>query len=100
MFGLLMNWMKANKILPQISDTERQALEAGKGFYDYPADGKKHLWSELIQHALDDRPDPWERVDQPARAGSVELTRQFASYATALVASWPVPGPQDLPRTD
>ncbi|WP_029919294.1 acyl-CoA dehydrogenase [Nevskia soli] len=34
MFGLLMNWMKANKILPQISDTERQALEAGKVWID------------------------------------------------------------------
>jgi len=34
MFGLLMNWMKANKILPQISDTERQALEAGSVWID------------------------------------------------------------------
>lgn len=34
MFALLMNWMKANKILPQISDTERQALEAGKVWID------------------------------------------------------------------
>jgi len=34
MFGLLMNWMKANKILPQISDTERQALEAGQVWID------------------------------------------------------------------
>ena len=34
MFGLLMNWMKANKILPQISDTERQALEAGNVWID------------------------------------------------------------------
>jgi acyl-CoA dehydrogenase len=29
-----MNWMKANKILPQISDTERQALEAGTVWID------------------------------------------------------------------
>lgn len=34
MFGLLMNWMKSNKILPQISDTERQALEAGSVWID------------------------------------------------------------------
>lgn len=34
MFGLLMNYMKANKILPQISDTERQALEAGSVWID------------------------------------------------------------------
>ena len=48
MFGLLMNWMKANKILPQISDTERQALEAGKvwidgGFFAGNPDFKKIL---------------------------------------------------------
>lgn len=34
MFAMLMNWMKANKILPQISDTERQALEAGSIWID------------------------------------------------------------------
>ncbi len=34
MFGLLMKHMKANKILPQISDTERQALEAGSVWID------------------------------------------------------------------
>ena len=34
MFSLLMKFMKANKILPQISDTERQALEAGTVWID------------------------------------------------------------------
>src|SRR5581483_2925109 len=34
MFSLLMKWMKANRILPQISDTERQALEAGHVWID------------------------------------------------------------------
>ena len=34
MFSLMMKWMKANKILPQISDTERQALEAGNVWID------------------------------------------------------------------
>lgn len=34
MFSLLMNWMKANHILPKISDTERQALEAGSVWID------------------------------------------------------------------
>jgi len=34
MFALLMNWMKSNKMLPQISDTERQALEAGTVWID------------------------------------------------------------------
>ncbi|HUR42235.1 MAG TPA: acyl-CoA dehydrogenase [Verrucomicrobiae bacterium] len=34
MFAALMRFMKANKILPQISDTERQALEAGSVWID------------------------------------------------------------------
>ncbi|MDB5986734.1 MAG: acyl-CoA dehydrogenase, partial [Nevskia sp.] len=34
MFALLMKWMKANKILPNISDTERLALEAGSIWID------------------------------------------------------------------
>lgn len=34
MFSLLMKWMRDNKILPQISDTERQALEAGDVWID------------------------------------------------------------------
>lgn len=34
MFAALMKFMKANKVLPQISDTERQALEAGTVWVD------------------------------------------------------------------
>lgn len=36
MFSALMKWMQAKKILPQISDTERQALEAGAVWIDGP----------------------------------------------------------------
>ncbi|MBV8062095.1 MAG: acyl-CoA dehydrogenase, partial [Nevskia sp.] len=54
MFAVLMNWMKANKILPQISDTERQALEAGKvwidgGFFAGNPDFKKILTENYNQ---------------------------------------------------
>ncbi len=34
MFSLLMKWMQAKKLLPNISDTERQALEAGDVWID------------------------------------------------------------------
>ncbi|PKM22034.1 MAG: acyl-CoA dehydrogenase [Gammaproteobacteria bacterium HGW-Gammaproteobacteria-14] len=34
MFALLLNWMRDHQILPQISDTERQALEAGDVWID------------------------------------------------------------------
>ena len=48
MFALLMKWMQAQKMLPQISDTERQALEAGTvwidgGFFSGNPDFKKIL---------------------------------------------------------
>jgi predicted nucleotidyltransferase len=42
-------------------------------------------WRGLIQSAIDDRPDPWERVGRPARTGSVEPTRRFVEYALSLV---------------
>jgi hypothetical protein len=38
-------------------------------------------WSELIQKALADRPDPWTKVGQPASAEAVEQTLAFADYA-------------------
>jgi hypothetical protein len=47
-------------------------------------------WADLIQLALDDRPDPWERFGKPARRGTVEPTRRFVEYATALASSYPV----------
>lgn len=34
MFDKLMHWMQANEVLPRISDTERQALEAGDVWID------------------------------------------------------------------
>jgi len=44
-------------------------------------------WTELIQRALDDRPDPWKRVSKPARSGSVEPTLEFARYAEDLAGA-------------
>lgn len=52
--------------------------------------GRDHLdpeWTGLIQQALDDRPDPWQRVGKPARRGSVAPTKRFAGYAEDLAAS-------------
>jgi hypothetical protein len=41
-------------------------------------------WSDLIQGALDDRPEPWVRVHQPARLGTVDRTWAFIEYTQAL----------------
>ena len=41
------------------------------------------VWASLIQRAIDDRPDPWDRVHQSAEAELVARTRAFASYAAS-----------------
>lgn len=38
-------------------------------------------WAELVQDALDDRPDPWRRVRQPASVEAAKRTLAFADYA-------------------
>lgn len=38
-------------------------------------------WRSLVQHALDERPDPWLRVHQPADAELVTRTSAFIAYA-------------------
>ena len=45
-------------------------------------------WSTLIQRALDDRPDPWERVHQRADPESVERTLAFIDYALAVTGTY------------
>jgi hypothetical protein len=42
-------------------------------------------WRALIQRALDDRPDPWERVHQPADPELVEQTVAFVDYSVGLL---------------
>lgn len=43
-------------------------------------------WASLIQQALDDRPDPWKRVRQPADPKLVARTLEFADYAASSAA--------------
>ena len=41
-------------------------------------------WANLIQRALDDRPDPWARVHQPAEPEAIDRTLAFVDYAMTL----------------
>jgi hypothetical protein len=43
-------------------------------------------WTSLIRAAVDDRPDPWARVRQPADETRAALTLAFAQYAVADAA--------------
>jgi hypothetical protein len=38
-------------------------------------------WTSLIQRALDDRPDPWRRVHEPADAETIERTLAFVDWS-------------------
>jgi predicted nucleotidyltransferase len=44
-------------------------------------------WSPLIRQALDDRPEPWKRVHQPARREVIDRTLEFAAYASRKAAT-------------
>jgi hypothetical protein len=46
-------------------------------------------WAPLIQHALDDRPDPWLRVHRPADSALVAETWRFVDYALAYARAIP-----------
>jgi hypothetical protein len=38
-------------------------------------------WRSLIGWALDDRPDPWTKVDEPADSARIRRTHEFMGYA-------------------
>jgi predicted nucleotidyltransferase len=59
--------------------SKREALQWAKETLDVE-------WSDLIQGALDDRPEPWLRVHRSARPGTVDTTWDFIEYAQAVAA--------------
>ena len=44
-------------------------------------------WASLIQRALDDRPEPWLRVHEPADPEVIDRTLAFVDYALNEAAS-------------
>lgn len=48
-------------------------------------------WAGLVRRALDDRPDPWLRVYQPAEPADIRRTLAFVDYALAATVSLPAP---------
>jgi len=43
-------------------------------------------WAPLIRWALEDRPDPWTKVREPADPALLRRTRQFIDYAAGWSA--------------
>src|SRR3546814_4507718 len=56
----------------------RMGKKAGKGFYDYPADGKKRLWPELAQHFP-------VKAEQPALADVIKRSEEHTSELQSLM---------------
>lgn len=81
MFQQVMNWMRDNKILPQISDTERQALEAGDVWIDGQFFGGKVDFEKILAENYDSLPEHEQAfIDGPVEellkmADSYELSR-------------------------
>lgn len=81
MFNKLMHWMQENKILPQISDTEREALQAGDVWIDGQFFGGKVDFEAILKENYNQLP-PHEQafLDGPveellAMCDSYELSR-------------------------
>lgn len=60
-----------------VEDLERLGKKAGKGFYDYPDDGKKSLWPGLAEAfpVADEQPEVDEIVKRMMYVQSVETAR-------------------------
>ena len=62
-----------------VEDLDRKGKRFGKGFYDYPADAKKHLWPGLAEHfpVSDDQPDIEELKKRLLNIQALETARCF-----------------------
>lgn len=89
MFGMLMKWMRDNKILPQISDTERQALEAGHVWVEGELFGGNPDFDRMLNEAYHQLPPeeqafldgPVEELLQMVDAYKVSRTRELPEQA-------------------
>ena len=86
MFNLLMNWMRDNKILPQISDTERQALEAGDVWIDGQFFGGKVDFEKILAENYDQLPEHEQAyIDGPVE----ELLKRADAYTLSRTRKLP-----------
>ena len=80
MFALLMNFMKAKRMLPQISDTERQALEAGSVWIDGDIFAGNPDFAKVLAEPYDKlSPEEQAFLDGPAE----ELCKMIDRYTIA-----------------
>ncbi|MBW9214352.1 enoyl-CoA hydratase/isomerase family protein [Mumia sp. zg.B53] len=54
----------AMDVINTLVDLDRKGKAAGAGFYEYPADAKKHLWSGLSQFRKEGAEIPWADMQE------------------------------------
>jgi acyl-CoA dehydrogenase len=86
MFAALMKFMKARKMLPQISDTEKQALEAGTVWIDGEIFGGNPDFAKMLAEAYSTlSPEEQAFLDGPAE----ELCKMVDRYTIARTRKVP-----------
>ncbi len=70
-----------------VKELDRPGKKAGKGFYDYPASGQKHLWPELTKHfPLKEQLPQRELIDRMMFAQANESAKCFEEGVVESVA--------------
>ena len=82
--GGMSRWMQPYLVLNlcrMLQTLESGKIASKKAGGEWALEALDPEWRDLIQRALDDRPDPWQRVYQPADPAVVERTFAFIDYA-------------------
>ena len=71
-----------------VRELDRPGKKAGKGFYDYPAGGQKHLWSGLATQfpLAAEQPAQSELIDRLMFAQAIEAAKCFEEGVVETVA--------------
>jgi acyl-CoA dehydrogenase len=93
MFGALMHWMKTAKVLPKVSETERQALESGtawvdRDFFSGNPDFRRMLaepYAQLSKEERDFLDGPVEEVCSRADAWQIQCERRVPDELIAYM---------------
>lgn len=85
--GGMSRWMQPYLVLSScrmLQTIEDGKVTSKKEAAEWALEALDPEWADLIQQALDDRPDPWGRVYQQAEAETAERTLAFVDYALGV----------------
>lgn len=71
-----------------VNELEREGKKVGKGFYDYPESGEKHLWPELTEHypTAEEQPSQQDLVDRLLYVQANETAKCYEENVVRSVA--------------